>query len=404
MLLNVLSRDEDGCNAMRQLIADCHHPEAAKPAMRHQAWQLFRALVERDIIDLLPPGSDRKLQVNVELQDDFSLNQSLSLYCLDTLMLLDADAPDFVFKLLSLVESILEHPMVILQKQVDKLKRDKLAEMKAAGIEYDERMAKLDEIDYAKPESDFIYETFNQFVTAHPWVGNESIRPKSIAREMYETYSSFGDYVSTYGLQRAEGVLLRHLTGVYRFLEQTIPPMYKTETVADAIIYLEELLKVTDSSLIDEWELLRNPDRVLVDRAMSERPRDITKDREGFLRLVRHEALRFVVLLAHRDYEGLTEQFDLSELFSETDWPGKAFEALMAPYYDGHERIRLDPSARAKHHTRINADDPERWLITQTLVDDNDDNDYACSFALSVEHAKEAGAVRLRPLAVSPMP
>jgi superfamily II RNA helicase len=134
MLLSVLSREDDGCAAMRQLIQDCHQAEAAKVAMRHQAWEMFRALVGRNIIAIHPPGSVRKLQVNVELQDDFSLNQSLSLYCLDTLGLLNITAPEFVFKLLSVVESILENPEVILARQLDKLKGEKIAEMKLAGI------------------------------------------------------------------------------------------------------------------------------------------------------------------------------------------------------------------------------------------------------------------------------
>ena len=155
----------------------------------------------------MPRGSEPKLRINVELQDDFSLNQVLSLYCLDTLAQLDTTAEDYPLKLLSLVEAILENPDILLRKQLDKLKTDKVGEMKAAGIEYDARMEELEKMEYPKPEREFIYDTFNLFAAQHPWVGSENIKPKSIAREMYERYSSFADYVKLYGLMRAEGLI-----------------------------------------------------------------------------------------------------------------------------------------------------------------------------------------------------
>src|SRR5690606_20322818 len=140
--------------------------------------------------------------------------------------LLDLNAPDYALKLLSLAESILEDPDAILRRQLDKLKGDKIAEMKAEGIEYDERMEKLETLEYPKPEREFIYGTFNKFAAEHPWVGTENIRPKSIAREMFERYSSFADYVKLYGLERIEGLLLRHLANAYRVIENTIPPAF----------------------------------------------------------------------------------------------------------------------------------------------------------------------------------
>lgn len=260
MLLNVLSREGDGCRAMRELIRDCHQGDPAKATMRRQAFQLFRSLVDRNIIEIMPPDASQKLRVNLDLQDDFSLNQTLALYCIDTLALLDTGAPDYALKLLSLAEAILEDPDVILRRQLDKIKGDKVAEMKAAGIEYEARMDELEKLEYPKPEREFIYTTFNQFAADHPWVGTENIRPKSIAREMFERYSSFGDYVKRYGLMRAEGVLLRHLTNVYRVLVHTIPTSFRNEPVDDLVVYLENLLRVTDSSLIDEWKTLKDPD------------------------------------------------------------------------------------------------------------------------------------------------
>src|SRR5581483_537521 len=58
MLLNVLSRPSDGCRAMRELIGRCHEPPKAKKALTRRAWQLFRALVERGIIEFIPQTAE----------------------------------------------------------------------------------------------------------------------------------------------------------------------------------------------------------------------------------------------------------------------------------------------------------------------------------------------------------
>ena len=131
--------------------------------MRREAFQLFRALKERKIVELMPPGSEQKLRVNLDLQEEFSLNHMLSLFCLDSLLLLDKEADDYVLKLLSLIEAILEDPDILLRKQLDYLKREKLAELKAAGVEFETRMELLENIDYPKPESAFLYESFQCF-------------------------------------------------------------------------------------------------------------------------------------------------------------------------------------------------------------------------------------------------
>ncbi|MFT5836642.1 MAG: superfamily II RNA helicase [Candidatus Azotimanducaceae bacterium] len=402
MLLNVLSRQSDGCAAMRQLITDCHNADSKKTAMRQQSFQLFRALVDRSIIEIMPKGTTPKLRVNLELQDDFSLNQALSLYCIDTLGLIDTTAPEYPLKLLSLVEAILEDPDIILRKQLDKLKGDKVAEMKAAGIEYDDRMEALEKLEYPKPEREFIYETFNQFAATHPWVGSENIKPKSIAREMFERYSSFADYIKVYGLMRSEGLLLRHLTNVYRVLENTIPPVFKTEAVDEIVTYIENLLRITDSSLLDEWETLKNPDyKPNLDEALPAPtgPRDITRDREAFTRLVRNEVFRFLRMLANRAYQEIDESFDLDQMFPAAKWKYTELNNTMEAYYTTHEWIRLDPAARNKINTKITeSDDRTSWIIEQTLVDPEELNDFQLQFSLSMTEAKENNIVKIVPL------
>ena len=400
MLLNVLGREGDGCGAMRQLIRDCHHPESGKKALRKKGFQLFRALVDRNIIEINPEqAAAQKLRVNVDLQDEFSLNQTLALYCVDTLALLDQESLEYPLQVISLVEAILENPKALLIRQVDKAKDDLVAEMKAAGVEYEERMERLEEVEHPKPDADFIYDTFNEFAAAHPWVEQENIRPKSIAREMFERFSSFSDYIKLYGLARSEGLLLRHLSQVYRILEYTVPPEYKTEAVNEAITYFEHLLRQVDSSLLDEWEKMRNPEyqsTELEELPETAGPIDITRTRDEFTRLVRNEIFACVRMLASKQYEDLAEQYCLDALFEDptsVKYPDMELEKVMAPFYETRQWIRLDPAARSKENTRIeeSPDDRNHWVVRQTLVDSEELNDWELVFDVDLEASRKEG-------------
>ena len=390
MLLLVLSRDADGCRAMRQLIADCHETAHKKKALRRRAWQLFRALLERKIIDWIPPQpSGRKLRVNVELQDDFSLHQALSLYLIDTLPSLDRESPDYAFDVLTLCEAIVEDPDQILRRQVDKLKTEKLAEMKAADVPYEERMEKLDAIEHPKPLREFLYDTFNAFAAAHPWVGKENVRPKSIAREMFERYLSFADYVRDYGLERSEGLLLRHLSQVWKVLAQTVPETAKTEPVIEMEDYFRELIRGIDSSLLEEWERLRNPE--FVAEETSDKPArpttfDVTRDAAAFRRLVRTAVLGFLQDVAARDWEAAAAR--LAEADEKTP---RRIEDAFRPYFDARGRFRLDPEGRAAANTHWDEDrDAGEWRVAQVLVDVEALNDWEARFRVLLPASRAA--------------
>src|SRR5690606_26601189 len=219
--------------------------------------QLFRSLRGAGIVELRPRADGkrgRSVHVAEDLQRDFSLLQTLGLYLVEALELLDREDPEHHLHVISLAEAILENPTVILSRQEAKLKTDRVNEMKAEGVEYDARMAELEKISYPKPDADFIYDTFNAFAAKHPWVGTENIRPKSIARDMYEEWATFNDYVKIYALSRSEGLLLRHLHQTYKTLEQTVPAGHKTEAVVDVIAWLRATIERVDSSLVQEWE------------------------------------------------------------------------------------------------------------------------------------------------------
>ena len=456
MLLNVLSRDGDGCAAMQRLIRDCHDTPRQKKEHIKRAWQLFRSLVERKIVEFVPlversngetlsgdttsgghdsttqpsnhstnPPPARKLRVNVELQDDFSMDQTLSLYLLETLPLVNPEQEDYALVLLTLVESILEDPAIVLRKQLDKVKGRAVAAMKAEGIEYDERMAKLEELEYPKPNREFIYSTFNAFADKHPWVGQENIRPKSIAREMFETFRSFADYIRDYELQRAEGLLLRHLNSVYKVLKQTVPDAAKNDAVREMELYLGTMIRAVDSSLIDEWEKMRDPDyerRLAAERTkdagMDMRPpgaeeaaADITRDAKSFTTAIRNRIFTFLRAWVMGDCEDALASFSPT---AETPaaapatpapptdadgqpWTPERLDKAFEDYHASHQQLLLTPEARNLRHTYVTpAGDKKTWRVQQMLVGPEGHNDWVAEFEVDLAQSRAAQEPVLR--------
>jgi superfamily II RNA helicase len=403
MLLNVLSRRGDGCEAMRQLIRDCHEPDAAKKAHRRRAWQLFRALVQRRIVEFAcESGDGSTLRVNVDLQDDFSMDQALSLYLLETIPLLDPQSPSFALDLLTLVESILENPEIVLRRQLDKIKGKAVAEMKANGLDYDQRMEELEKLEYPKPLRDFIYETFNAFADRHPWVGEENIRPKSIAREMFENFRSFAEYVLDYDLERVEGLLLRHLASVFKVLSQTVPDGVKTDDVREMEIYLRTLVRQVDSSLAEEWERMRDPAYqplgAASQLAMEQRPsgtasaeQDVTTDSKAFTAAIRTRIFTFLRAWSIRDDDRALAVLERTLEPSEQPWTAGRLREAREAYLAGHERLRLDPEARNIRHTYVQPlDDRQVWRVQQMLVDPQMDNDWVAEFEVDLARSRAA--------------
>jgi superfamily II RNA helicase len=381
MLLNVLGREhEDGCDALRKIIRTSHETPAKKKAHKKRAFQIFRGLVEGNILRIIPRAERRgagKVALNVELQEDFSMNQALGLYLLDAIPQLDREAPDHALNVISLVEAILENPEVILRRQVDLLKGELIGQLKNEGVEYEERMARLEEVEWPKPGKDFIYDTYNSFVAERPWMKEAAVRPKSIAREMFEHWQSFEDYVKTYGLERSEAVLLRHLSEVYKVLSQTVPPMAKTEELVEAEEYLGDILRGVDSSLLDEWEKLKNPDYVPEAEKPVEQRKHVafTRNRPAFTRAVRNAVFTLVKAFAQEDVAGVLGQIEPSDGEGQA-WNAARVGGMLDAYFADHVRIRLDPEARAAKHSRINDGEPRRWVVEQTLVDPDEHNDW----------------------------
>jgi superfamily II RNA helicase len=382
LMLNLLQRRDrqvrtgGGYRDLIELIQDSHERAGRQSRLRRESAQLFRALKRAGIVELRARegGRGRDVVVAEDLQEDFSLMQTLALYLLDALFLLDPESETYGVDVVTLVESILENPMAVLICQERKIKSDLIAELKAEGVEYEERMDRLDRVGYPKPNADFIYDTFNDFASKHPWVGSENIRPKSIVRDMYEKFASFNQYVKEYGMERSEGLLLRHLHQTYKTLEQTVPASYKSEAVLDLIAWLRVTIEQADSSLVQEWERMLHPPEDLegaFEGAFEERREveDISADPKSFMARVRAELQRLVRALAAEEWEeaaaGLRQEPDSAG----EAWTADRLEAATREFTDACGPLRFDHRARAPRNTLLEGVEDHLWRARQLLLD-----------------------------------
>jgi hypothetical protein len=366
-----------GYRLLLELIDHCHDSDVLKARHRRTAAACFRVLRRAGLVDVVLDEHARCPHPvpSPSLQDDFSLHHTLALYLVDTLALLDPSVESYALDVLSLVEAILENPRPVLFAQLDKLKGETVDALKAQGVEYEQRMEELDKLEWPKPNRDFIYETFNAFADKHPWVGEDNIAPKSVAREILERFCSFHDYVRDLGVQRFEGVLLRYLSEAFRALHQSVPARFRSEGVEDLIASLGGVVRTVDSSLLEEWEEMRAPVRErLPAAAEAKRPRDPAADPRAFAARVRAELHRLLGALARRDFEEAQAALRDGE---PATWTPEKIAAELAPYFAEHQAIVVTPMARAPRKTTLSSVGPRIWEAQQTIVDPEGDEDWA---------------------------
>ena len=403
LLLNLLqSRTAErggGYRRLTKLVSLSHGSERSKREARRHAAVCFRSLRRARIIDVVTGEMvrGRLVEVSADLQREFSLNQTLSMYLLEALEALDPAGPTYALDVLSLVEAILENPDVVLYRQLDKIKTERIDEMKAQGMDYDQRMAELETLEWPKPNREFIYATFNAFADKHPWVGEDNIRPKSVAREMFETCCTFADYVRDLGLQRSEGVLLRYLSEVYKTIGQTVPA-----------------LREIDSSLVDEWESLKQGGAgvgaAAADRsgAAARREVDLADDPKALAARIRVDLHRLLRALSARRYDeaaaALRVRGDVPAAGDAAGEPADAWtparlEQAMAPYFAEHAALSVTPAARRPSNTVIQPLGPRRWRAQQRLIDPEGDEDWTLDCVVDLSVAPGAPAEPLIELA-----
>ena len=227
-------------------------------------------------------SGEPRLRAATDLPDDFAL-AALSPFALAASSCWTR-SPDLLLDVVSVIESVLEDPRPLLFAQEKAARAEAVAAMKAQGMEYDERMAALEEVTWPRPLADLLGDAFAVYLHANPWIEDQEISPKSVVREMIENALTFTGIVGRYDVGRSEGIVLRYLTDAYRALRQIVPDELMTDELRSIIAWLSALIRAVDSSLLDEWEAMSTG------QAFSPRVRGVgTEEKTPAARLARGE-------------------------------------------------------------------------------------------------------------------
>ncbi len=389
MLLNVITRPGDCFASMRHLLTDNHEERPAQRRHIHRAIQIYRALLAGGVVERLaePDDQGRMARLTVDLQEDFALNQPLSPLALAAIELLDVTLPDYPLDVLSVIESTLDNPRPVLSAQQFRARGEAVAEMKAEGLDYETRTALLEDVSYPRPLADLLESAYQIYRQGHPWVADYELAPKSVARDMYERAMTFTEYIAWCGLARSEGLLLRYLADAYKALRQTVPDEAKTEELTDLIEWLGEMVRQVDSSLLDEWERLANPEaaEAVASGQLDERPPAVTSNVRAFRVLVRNALFRRVELAALRRWD------DLGELDDEAGWDADAWADALEPYFGEHDEIGTGADARGPAMLIIDDSDKDLWRVRQIFDDPEGDHDWGFSAEVDLAGSDDAG-------------
>jgi superfamily II RNA helicase len=387
MIINTVSRPGNCWTAMQRLLTDNDEPPMRRRRHVHTALTVYRGLLETGVVERLaePDDQGRLARLTVDLQADFALNQPLSPFALAAVDLLDAESTDYHLDALSVIESTLENPGPVLSAQRSMVRGEAVQAMKAEGLEYEERMELLEEISYPQPLRELLEVGYRAYAKSHPWVLDHALSPKSVARDLAERSMTFTEYVAFYGLARAEGLVLRYLADAYKALRQTVPETKRTDQLEDLIAWLGELVRQTDSSLLDEWEKLRNPspEEELVAES-DRRPPAVTTNKRAFTVLVRNALFRRVELAARRRW------YELGELDGERGWSADAWQTGMESYFAEHDVVQTGANARGPALLIID-EQPDAWRVRQILDDPAGDHDYSITADVDLAASDEAG-------------
>ncbi|HEV7751597.1 MAG TPA: DUF3516 domain-containing protein [Baekduia sp.] len=413
MILNVVNQPADPVLTMRALMEDNHEDERGRRRLSEQAQALGGELLDAGVLEWLPEpdAHGRTLRLAHALQADFALNQPLASFALVAFELIDPESEHYALDVLSVVEAILDDPFPVLMAQANKERGEAVAEMKAQGIEYEERMELLEQVTYPKPLDEPLQDALRVFRETHPWVRESDLSPKSVVRDMYEWGRTFTEFVAHYGLARSEGLVLRYLSNAYRALRQTVPDEVKSDELDDIIDWLGETVRQTDSSLLDEWEALTDPESVARASAAIAAgealppPRPITANERTFTVMIRN-AMFQKVQLASRDRYGDLAQLDAAGA-ALTDPPGRvamgaaAWEDALGAYWDEHEAMGAGPEARSPQLLMIDrtpgaGSAPRTWTVRQIIDDPEGHHDFAILATVDLDASDAAGEPVIR--------
>ena len=385
MVLSEVVQGGDAYARVRKLIADSAQTDEEKAALRVRADEIFDTLANADVIEQVG-GEDGAVEyvTTVDLPEDFALDQPLSPFLLAALELLDPESETYAFDVISMAEATLEDPRQVLRAQ-ERAARDKaMADMKADGVEYEERLEKLADVTYPRPLEDLLEAAFERYCAEVPWARDFALAPKSVLRDMLEGAADFKGYVQRYGIARSEGTLLRYLADAYRVLDRTIPADKRDERLEDVIAWLGFVVRSVDSSLVDEWESAGS----MFEAAPPSAADAVVRDRRGLTVLVRNALFQRVRLAA----QGRTAE--LGKLDQEWGCGEPRWQHALDAYFEAHEAIAIDADARSAAYLAIDEADEKAervWHVRQIFSDPEGDHDFAIAADVDLDATQEEG-------------
>ncbi|WP_017195473.1 DEAD/DEAH box helicase [Actinomyces massiliensis] len=450
MVLNLMERDGEPVAAMADLLSRVHGSQAERRRHVRRAIKIYQSLRTAGVLEHVSSAQSERdgrprLRLAVDLPGDFALNQPLAPFALAAMDLLNVDSPEHTLDVVSVVEATLDDPRPLLYAQQRAARGEAVAAMKAEGLDYEERMAALEEITWPQPLTELLAPALETYKQANPWIAEYELRPKSVVRDMVENAMTFSDLISRYELGRSEGVVLRYLTDAYRALRQVVPDEHRTPEVDELTDWLGALVRAVDSSLLDEWEALGAAQSGRVEEVAGllegDRPEAndsagvstgierafgadadgrvaLTRNLHAFRVAVRREMFRRVELMARDDVEGLG-RLDASSGWGEERWDG-----VLARYWDEYDWIGTDTAARAvslapldeapdeaalasagvseRLREALEASGRRVWLATQVIEDPDGDHDWRLTALVDLAECDRENRALVHLLSVGP--
>ena len=394
MVLNEVEQGGDARYRIDRLIDDSAQTPEHKERLHARADEIFQTLFDTNVIETEDrDDGDKDYFMTVDMPDDFALDQPLSPFLLAALELLDPESDTYALDVISMVEATLEDPKQVLRAQERQARDEAMIRMKEDGLDYDERMDRLQEITYPKPLEDMLQAAFDEYRHDVPWANDYWLSPKSVVRDMVETASDFTGYIARYNIARSEGTLLRYLSDAYRALARTVPQEKRDEQLDDIISWLRVVVRSIDSSLVDEWENAgtdTDASEAAANLAAPGAKQAVVEDRRGLTVLVRNAMFRRVQLM------DLDKPDELGALDKDWGYGVHEWEDTLDDYYDEHEYVNIDAKARSGElfildESKENSE--HSWKVRQIIDDSDGDHDWAITGTVDLDTTQSSGEV-----------
>lgn len=401
MVLDEVWQGGDARMRLSALINDSQQTPRQKEKLQDRADEIFATLINTGVVERHEKADGSvSYEPTIDIPDNFALDEPLSPFLLAALELLDPKSQTYDMDLVSMVEATLEDPWPVLKAQQRQARDAAMLRMKDEGLEYEDRVEKLQDITYPKPLEKLLDQAFDEYKHDVPWAADYELSPKSVLRDMVESASDFNGYIARYGIARSEGTLLRYLSDAYRVLSRTVPEEKLDDHLEDIIDWLRLVVRTVDSSLVDEWENADKENTGEQASAPTVHKPQVVEDPKGLTVLVRNALFRRVLLIDKQD------SASLAKLDRQWGMNIHSWDNTLDDLYDEHDQILTDQDARSSKFfsvDRKHEKDRHTWHVRQILDDVEGDHDWAIDADVNLDATQEEGSVVFEHYRVAPI-